>query len=112
MTEATAARSSVATVHDRDRARKLAIEARRRFREARVPAGEFRSQFEVIYAEQLVHQNEDCYEAAQKLRKAQEHFSYPWLQVQLLLESAVVGVLILGAECRERGPCTFEFVPR
>jgi CHAT domain-containing protein len=74
---------------DRDRATELALEAVELFRNARIPAGESRAQFEAIYAEQLVHQNRHCYQAAQKLSGLRAHQQYVWLQIQVLLESAV-----------------------
>jgi len=74
---------------DRDRARKSASRAAQLFQEGHIPAGELRAEFEVIYAEQLVHQNEDCYRAAQKLQASRASTSYAWLKIQALLESAV-----------------------
>ena len=74
---------------DRDHARHSALEAARLFQEAQVPAGNLRAQFEVIYADQLVHRNGDCYGAAQKLMESHRLSSYAWLHTQVLLETAV-----------------------
>jgi CHAT domain-containing protein/tetratricopeptide (TPR) repeat protein len=92
---------------DRDHAKNVALEAAALFRRARVPAGDFRAQFEVVYADQLVHRNEDCYAEALRLRTSENRHQYAWLQIQALLESAVCAnlsderALTLSAAARE-----------
>jgi CHAT domain-containing protein/tetratricopeptide (TPR) repeat protein len=92
---------------DRDRAKIVALEAAALFRHARVPAGDLRAQFEVVYADQLVHRNEDCHAGALRLLASESHHHYAWLQIQASLESAVCAsmsderALTLSAAARE-----------
>jgi CHAT domain-containing protein/cytochrome c-type biogenesis protein CcmH/NrfG len=78
---------------DRDEARRLALAAVKSFGQNGYPAGALRADFETIYAEQLIHQNEDCYEASQKLLSKKEIQAYAWIHIQALLESAVCSSL-------------------
>ena len=74
---------------DRDRAKDAAQKADALFRRAGIPAGELQAEFEVVYADQLVHRNEDCEAGSRKLLTSESGHHYAWLQIQSLLESAV-----------------------
>jgi CHAT domain-containing protein/cytochrome c-type biogenesis protein CcmH/NrfG len=74
---------------DRDHAKKVARDAEAIFRHASVPAGELQAKFEDVYADQLVHRNEDCESGSQTLLTSESGHHYAWLRIQSLLESAV-----------------------
>src|SRR5215469_437885 len=78
---------------DRDGARDAAMKAAELFREARIPSGQLRAEFEGIYAQQQVHQNQGCSQGAEKLADLPRLGSYMWLRIQNLIESAVCASL-------------------
>ena len=78
---------------DRDGARDAAMTAAELFREARIPSGQLRAEFEGIYAQQQVHQNQGCSQGAEKLADLPGLRSYVWLRIQNLIESAVCASL-------------------
>jgi tetratricopeptide (TPR) repeat protein len=78
---------------NRDGARRLAVAAAKSFARDGFHAGVLRSDFEAIYAEQMVHQNESCYAASRRLLSTKGIEAYAWIHIQTLLESAVCSSL-------------------
>ncbi len=76
------------------------VRADQLFRASGNMAGALRAHFEKIFAEQIERQSETCRREASASLRVSERYSYPWLQIQLGLESAVCSSLMgdIGAD--------------
>jgi CHAT domain-containing protein len=76
-------------VSDEDRAVEAAGRAVLLFAKLRIPAGQRYAEFQIAYSTQLSHRNEACQATSKRLLDAPETASFPWLQIQAKLESAI-----------------------
>ncbi len=99
---------------DYDVSRQQADLAEKLFRASGNTAGVLRAQFEQTFAAQMTRRSEDCRRQATTAERNPRRYSYPWLQIQLGLEKAIVPRLMgdLGADERAarlgHGPGTAE----
>jgi CHAT domain-containing protein len=74
---------------DDDRAQRDAVKATSLFRHSRVPAGQIRAQFLLVFIDQLRHRKRPCEATAQTLYRDPQLRRYSWIFVQSELEAGI-----------------------